>query len=92
MFLKLTETVIELDLSEYGSVFVLLVGRFRGVLNEYFAENVLVEGNFERVFENSDTLNGAELKKYLSHGILQLKYEKQQDSDYYIPRISASGK
>ena len=62
-----------------------------GKLANVYAFN-MDTGNFERVFENSDTLNGAELKKYLSHGILQLKYEKQQDSDYYIPRISASGK
>ena len=47
-------------------------------------------GDFERIFENSDTLSGDELEKYMSHGIIKLRYDKEQDgNDYYIPRISA---
>ena len=48
-------------------------------------------GEYERIFEYDDTLEGAKLEKYLSHHLLQLRFERGQDTDYFIPKISASG-
>lgn len=52
-------------------------------------------GEYEPIFENGAELSGAELNKYLSHGVLILKFSKplnpQNDGyyDYVIPRIAA---
>lgn len=64
-----------------------------GEYAEVYAFNVDT-GNFEKIFDGTDTLSGTELAKYMSHGIIQLRYEQSGNAyqSYYIPRISASGK
>ena len=55
-------------------------------------------GEYEPVFENGAELSGGELNKYLSHGVLILKFSKPDNSqnggyyDYVIPRIAAFSK
>ena len=76
-------------------------------LEAFFDDNVNVNGKFasceaynadrgcfEPVFEASNVISGEELSKYLSHGILKLKYYVQRGADdydeYYVPRIAAA--
>lgn len=56
-------------------------------------------GDYEPVFDGTDELTGVQLEKYLSHGILKLKFSRNTDvyagmnyDECYIPRIAASGK
>ena len=55
-------------------------------------------GMYEPIFEDGAELSGAELNKYLSHGVLILKFSKPDNSqnggyyDYVIPRIAAFSK
>lgn len=66
--------------------------------NTYFAscEAMNVDtGQFEPVFVDGAELSGEELKKYLSHGVLILRFSKPNGDgyqEYLIPRIAAFGK
>lgn len=68
-----------------------------GIYADVYAFNADT-GDFEQIFENDKVISGGELNKYLSHGIIKLKYVKSYDDgaggyyDYYIPKIAASGK
>ena len=60
-----------------------------GVYADVYALNVDT-GIYEMIFNGTDVIEGAELSKYMSHGVIQLKYEGTSgDNNYYIPRISA---
>lgn len=58
------------------------------------AYNVL-SGEYERIFINSDTLNGDELKKYLSDNHITLRYESGEvqanETTVFMPKIAAKG-
>jgi len=62
-----------------------------GTLADVYAYNVDT-GEYEQIFVGSDTLSGAELKKYMLDDVIVLKYV-QKDMNYgtYIPKISAKG-
>ncbi len=49
-------------------------------------------GAYDLLFENSSTLSGAELQKYMAGNIIMLKYEPVDSmATYYMPRIAARG-
>lgn len=58
---------------------------------QVYAYNVQT-GEYDLIFENSDTLSGADLKQYLMDDVIVLKY-KQSGTGYnsYIPKICARG-
>ena len=68
-----------------------------GVYADVYAFN-MDTGEYDIIFADNDTLSGKELNKYLSHGILKLKYERNQSTvnydyaDCLLPKISAGGK
>lgn len=64
-----------------------------GIYANVYAYNVL-NGNYEQIFINSDTISGEELQKYLSENVLILRYETDsamENTTAFMPKITAKG-
>ena len=48
-------------------------------------------GAYEQIFQDSKTLSGSELQKYLVGNILVLRYQGDTSDAVYVPQISAKG-
>lgn len=85
------KTITELKDSTYGKTPQNYVSAVYAGVSAY---NVL-SGEYERIFVDSDTLNGDELKKYLSGNCITLRYESGEvqvnETTVFIPKIAAKG-
>lgn len=57
---------------------------------DVYAYNI-ADGKYEQIFQDSDTIGGEELKKYISGNILILRYETNGSDMAIMPQIAAKG-
>lgn len=86
-----SKNITELKIPTYGKTPNNYVSAVYAGVSAY---NVL-SGEYERVFVNSDTLSGDELKKYLEGNRIMLRYESGEvqvnETTVFMPKITAKG-
>lgn len=92
-----SEVTVTYSFDDYGNVVALELNKDILTYGTYADCEALNTdtGQYEPIFLNSNELSGAELSKYLSHGLLQLRFINPEYnyntgySEYYVPRIAA---